>query len=185
MQQLISAILTALITFGAWLGIPCQVRGPERMTDEQAKILAADLLEQAYEVFSVYYGGIPGDHEDMGDGTFRVGENPYGIHSIADVKAFIEKTYTKEFAQEHHYASSNDPTECGMFFEKDGELYFRVLATGIGSILYTETAKVISQTKDKLIITLDRGDGGDDPASKIRWNLKWEDNTWKLDCWPF
>jgi len=147
----------------------------EWMSDKDARVLAAGLLEQTYEIFSVCYGGPPGDHEDMKDGTFRVLENPLGIYSIADVRSFIEKTYTKEHAQENFYDYNPDPTQFIIYFEKGGELYFKPIATGLEGAARPDTAKVKSQTNDTLLLTMD--DGG----WETTWQLKWQDGAWKLN----
>jgi len=179
MKWLISVLMTVVMTIGSWLGLPCKTS--DRMTNEEARILAADILERAEQIYDIMLAELPGDHELVailpnGMQVFRVGENPLGIYSIADLKALVEKTYTKEYAQK---MCGIDPDYCWTYYEEDGVLYFEENAGDSGESPDPSTAKVKSQTEDTLVLTMkyDR----EISNNKVTWQLKWEDDAWKLD----
>jgi len=151
----------------------------EKITDEKARILAADLKERSEDIIFLFWGALPGDHEHVEGDWYKVGENPYGIYSIADLKNFTEKTFTKEYAQKNFYEDTYANGDCGRFYEKDGALFYNEAPAGLAGDWRTETTQVKSQIKDTLILTMDYYESD---KAEVTWRLKWENGAWKMDC---
>jgi len=182
MKWLVSIVMTVCVTIGSWLGLPCVTR----MTNEEAKALAEDVMERATTVFVILESGLPiyedgelsGRYEGPleipghGGGWYRVGENPYGIYNNADFKAFAEATYTIKHVQKFNSIDA--------FLEHDGSFYFQHTPIGF-YLLRVQTVRVTWQTKNTIRLKLECLNG-EDSIVKVAWRLKWEGGAWKLDC---
>jgi len=161
---------------------------PGPLTNEQAKILAADLAARAWDIEVIFAGDSALKYGPVNEYSHRsVIENPFGIHDIASLKDYTERTFTGGFAQPAYYQDrlGFDGVEiCGNYYELDGMLY----SAGGGMSgdypgIVAQTAEIQSQTDDTITLEMEIiGYNSDEVAGKITWRLKWEGGAWKLDC---
>ena len=159
---------------------------PGPLTNEQAKVLAADLAARAWDIIVIFDGDSALNFEVVREREHRrILDNAFGIHDIASLKAATERVYTKECARSWFYRVEDGADEskiAGQYYEENGVLYGR--GGGMdGDPIEIMAVNIKSQTDDTLVMDLDVSGGYYmDNLATIGWRLKWEGGAWKLDC---
>ncbi|KRF06771.1 hypothetical protein ASG89_18085 [Paenibacillus sp. Soil766] len=159
---------------------------PVNLTDNEAKDILKLLIPKAVKFYGVFNG----------TGSFKVdktktipGEPDYAqvidekITSIADLKNWVEETFTKDVAQTVFYSRYLTPADGRFLLYKDyeGKLYNDTGNGGHGwafSFL-TDTAKVISQIDNVAEVELDRT-LFNNPDKKLTLRIEYVNDKWML-----
>ncbi|MDO5095269.1 MAG: hypothetical protein Q4D65_01810 [Peptostreptococcaceae bacterium] len=193
---LILLILSAILLIGCTPSEEPQKPDPQgdnqkpvtKMSDEDAKNLAKDLVAQAEKVYGIMYLGnfevdetseafIP--DEDDSDTYYLASID--GMKNIQDLDSYIHSVFSQEVASEY---TSLIYTDKPIFIEARENLYYinKSVQNPMKPVWDTSTAKVDFESKDRLVMTMDVATE-DKPDEKLPGKVAFEraGDSWKLD----
>ena len=104
------------------------------------------------------------------------------FNSITEMKRATEQVMTKEYTQTNLYPFLEINKQ---FLERDGKLYFNT-SGGCGMWPFrADSAKVLSKNSDTVLLSVTFIGGSGDEESVKEVEMKFEDQTWKLNSSPY
>ena len=171
------------------------------LSDEEAKAIAAELIEKSYEVNRIFFGeGLPHEEDASPEDNTDYDVKPVNYlpvksveyHSTDDLKALAEQVYTDSFLEPvfksafdgitdsdgriYQYARYLDSFYYGLSIRSDAEED----AISSGRVFDTSTIKIVGQGRNYVFFSVMSTVEVEEPTEETL-SLKDEGSGWRLD----